>query len=967
VTFAVLADGENLKYQWYRGTTPVGTNSSTLSISNVSSTDAGSYTVQVKGDCQTLVSDAATLAITTTETPTVTLTADKTLVCQGTTVVFKALGGGTGNNPSYTFRDKNNPIPALQAASTSNTFAAVISQDTEIEVEMVSNSNCIDPLATATVLSSLQVQTIAPATAAITVPIPSIYLTSNTSEILTVTQNTNTTNATYTSNWAILGASTATLSSQSGTVTTRVDNLIENEPVKVEVTVQDQNKLCPAAKDTVTIERKNLTDPSPFEVPDFCLNQLSQTITGPAPMPVIETPSITSNHTGASATQANTNTLVLDNSTAAGTYQATYSIFNSVADVTTAKTDDFTIYALPTQANAGKDTITCTENLTLRGNALTVGTGLWTCDGAVTISNASSPTATISGLQDNQLVTCVWTTSNAICPSTTDQVTILKKGQISSPDMYLNDTKVTGETVDLCITDLQTLRGTTPITADGEQVQWSQVGSSITGVTTTNALHGNLTLAQAGTTTIRYTIQNPSLPACGTPQGTVTIHVFAEPFPTLAVSSLDTCKNVQSIGVQTNTLLATEQGRWVSSLKPKDTLELNTPNWTLAGKDMQAGNNILTWEVENVGCGKRSISETIAITNTSTPSISLVPVALQCLHNQVTINTLVTNQGANASYTWDFDGDSKGAEITASSQFVIDPITQNGKVTVRMASSKRCVTNANVVATLDVRAVAGPKPQLFVAGDSAICVDSPINIRAQDLAVADPLHPTTYTWYKDGNALAESTLTLSNVKESGSYTLQATNGICSQSTSQNALNLTVTQIPIVDASANGINPIEGEEGKELQLSGLHTGTDATWSLQGNASNLTLIADVKDMESLLNTSKGGSYTIELRATDGTCQATDEVELKIRSKIKAPNVFTVNGDGTNESFVIQGIETYPEAKVTIFNRWGYVVYEIPSNYTQSPWDGGNSPAGVYYYTIEFGILNTKNHSGVVHLIR
>ncbi|MFD1063181.1 gliding motility-associated C-terminal domain-containing protein [Winogradskyella litorisediminis] len=72
----------------------------------------------------------------------------------------------------------------------------------------------------------------------------------------------------------------------------------------------------------------------------------------------------------------------------------------------------------------------------------------------------------------------------------------------------------------------------------------------------------------------------------------------------------------------------------------------------------------------------------------------------------------------------------------------------------------------------------------------------------------------------------------------------------------------------------------------------------------------------------------------------------------------NLFSPNSDGTNDTFVIEGIELF-ENTLKIYNRWGNIVYEI-TNY-QNDWDGTSNagrvvrrnqklPAGTYYYTLE-----------------
>ncbi|GAA4103332.1 gliding motility-associated C-terminal domain-containing protein [Mucilaginibacter panaciglaebae] len=69
----------------------------------------------------------------------------------------------------------------------------------------------------------------------------------------------------------------------------------------------------------------------------------------------------------------------------------------------------------------------------------------------------------------------------------------------------------------------------------------------------------------------------------------------------------------------------------------------------------------------------------------------------------------------------------------------------------------------------------------------------------------------------------------------------------------------------------------------------------------------------------------------------------------------NVFTPNGDGVNDTFVIPGLETYSDTELTIINRWGNVVYQ-KTNY-KNDWDGSGLVEGTYFY-----VLRAKNKAGV-----
>jgi gliding motility-associated-like protein len=84
----------------------------------------------------------------------------------------------------------------------------------------------------------------------------------------------------------------------------------------------------------------------------------------------------------------------------------------------------------------------------------------------------------------------------------------------------------------------------------------------------------------------------------------------------------------------------------------------------------------------------------------------------------------------------------------------------------------------------------------------------------------------------------------------------------------------------------------------------------------------------------------------------------------------NFVSVDNDGLNEIFTIDGITFYPDNNVQIFNRWGTLVYEIDGYNNGDRSFGGRSegrvtvdvnsnlPAGTYYYVIKY----TKPRSGV-----
>ncbi|MEY3236281.1 MAG: hypothetical protein RI883_382 [Bacteroidota bacterium] len=87
------------------------------------------------------------------------------------------------------------------------------------------------------------------------------------------------------------------------------------------------------------------------------------------------------------------------------------------------------------------------------------------------------------------------------------------------------------------------------------------------------------------------------------------------------------------------------------------------------------------------------------------------------------------------------------------------------------------------------------------------------------------------------------------------------------------------------------------------------------------------------------------------------------------INPVNTFTPNNDNYNDTWIIDNIELYPNAEVSIFNRWGNLLYQTKGQYV--PWDGrfsGNSlPAEVYYYIIKLNNGVDNQYNGTVTIVR
>ena len=88
--------------------------------------------------------------------------------------------------------------------------------------------------------------------------------------------------------------------------------------------------------------------------------------------------------------------------------------------------------------------------------------------------------------------------------------------------------------------------------------------------------------------------------------------------------------------------------------------------------------------------------------------------------------------------------------------------------------------------------------------------------------------------------------------------------------------------------------------------------------------------------------------------GGCQFSDDVFVKLLKFPAIPNTFTPNGDGINDQWRIDYLNSYPDNRVQIFTRAGNLIFE--SRGYNTPWDGTFKgkpmPFDTYYYIIEPG---------------
>ncbi|UCG27036.1 MAG: gliding motility-associated C-terminal domain-containing protein, partial [Bacteroidales bacterium] len=121
---------------------------------------------------------------------------------------------------------------------------------------------------------------------------------------------------------------------------------------------------------------------------------------------------------------------------------------------------------------------------------------------------------------------------------------------------------------------------------------------------------------------------------------------------------------------------------------------------------------------------------------------------------------------------------------------------------------------------------------------------------------------------------------------------------------------------------------------------------------------------------LNNIDGGTYIVEI-IDAASCTLIDTVTVPFSGDdcLLIPNAFIPNNDGMNDTWRIRDIESFPDATVHIYSRWGQLVYSAENGY-QDPWDGTfkgkELPMDTYFYIIDLK-NGQKPLTGQVTIIR
>lgn len=290
-------------------------------------------------------------------------------------------------------------------------------------------------------------------------------------------------------------------------------------------------------------------------------------------------------------------------------------------------------------------------------------------------------------------------------------------------------------------------------------------------------------------------------------------------------------------------------------------------------------------------------------------------------------NTLQLNASGGATYRW------TGPNGFSSNQQ--NPVIRNvsfaaaGEYKVIVTSAKGCSSETSTTVTVN------PSPTVQVGSSVTICEGSSTVLQASG--------SSTYQWSPVAG-LSDATIAnpVASPTDTTTYTVTITNEYgCTDSKS---VTVNVLKKPVADAGADQRMMV----GESAGLKGIISGTNVRYSW----SPSTYLDDPTLLNPIATPPEDITYTLTVISNDGCGIATDAVFIRVFTPVSVPNTFSPNGDAINDSWNIQSLDKYPQARTMVYNRNGQLIYQqIQSGI---PWDGRFNgeqvAAGSYYYIIE-----------------
>ena len=397
----------------------------------------------------------------------------------------------------------------------------------------------------------------------------------------------------------------------------------------------------------------------------------------------------------------------------------------------------------------------------------------------------------------------------------------------------------------------------------------------------------------------------------------------------------------------------------------------NSPSFTSSA--LQTGDKVTCTVNSNIICSINSATSgtaSINITAYTTASVSIQPSVggIVCSGTNISFTAAATNQGSNPIYQWQVNAVNAGSNSPtfASSTFADGDVVTCSLTNTSSACLTASTVNSNSI-KLNITPVSSLVPTVSVTPDVFDgCTGMSLTYTA---TATNAGNNPVYQWMVNGQGAGTnaSTFTSSTLVTGDLISCKVTSSIACSVATATSNTATLTADPYADNSVSitstAVNNIisPGELVLFTAKSGLTATGTTSLVYQWQVNNI----DAGSNSPFFSTTdlKNNDVITCVLSTSGKCIGTpvvisNPIEILVITPVVVVNTFTPNGDGVNDTWDIPSLAAYPNCAVSIFNRYGALVYKTIGY--PKPWDGTYEgkplPTGVYYYVID--LKNGKN---------
>ena len=575
--------------------------------------------------------------------------------------------------------------------------------------------------------------------------------------------------------------------------------------------------------------------------------------------------------------------------------------------------------------------------------------GTWhLVSGTGIIADSTDHATAITGLSVGINV-FTWSVYNGDCgfgPPTMDTVAV-----------YIYDNNATsadaGSDQDICGTDAgATLAGNDAVFPGIGT--WTQVGGSAV-IADANNPQTSVTGTEVGDNIFVWSIDNGP---CGTSSDTVLVRVFNSALPDPnAGDDQELCSPVTSTPMAGSPATYPSTGQWSVVSGSGTFADASNPSTDVTG--IGAGVNVYAWTIDNGPCGTLVDQVTVTLFDGTVTSATAGPDQELCGPVQST-PLAATGVTAPATGSWSIISGSGTVSDVANPNATLDGLTPGETVLTWTISNGPCNTGP-LTDTVVVTVYDGQNQPAANAGpDQQFCEPGAIDA---DMFANEAVFPATGFWSINGSGNitdpSNRNTTVTGIGfGSTSLTWTIDNGVCGTTSDDVIISVFDINVP---PAAGGPDQRICQDTTFAVMAAEPAVSTATghWELLEGHGDITH-ADQPNTE--ITGLQPGTNIFRWVLDNGVCGSTsDTVVITLRdcSILVVPDAFSPNGDGVNDTYVIQGLDYYPDNSFQVFNRWGSKVYER-SPY-RNTWDGTSEgklnwgtdlPESTYYFILDPG---------------